>query len=89
MARAEERHDDGKDLADEIRRYLASHPQQMDSLTGIVSWWWEFERYRVTTDAVEQALEQLLLARAIDSKTVGGNTLYFLRRTEETDGSPR
>lgn len=72
------------DLPERIRAYLESHPKQMDSLTGIVNWWWEFERYRETHAKVEGALAELVRAGVLRERKAGGETLYSLNRKDES-----
>ncbi|NNK01333.1 MAG: hypothetical protein HKP58_13080 [Desulfatitalea sp.] len=72
-------------LADEIKDYLASHSQQMDTLRGIVSWWWELERYRKTRALIEKALERLVADGIVRVREVSGEKLYCLFRDEQED----
>ncbi|MBN1655957.1 MAG: hypothetical protein JXA30_19475 [Deltaproteobacteria bacterium] len=72
-------------MADEIRAYLESHPRQMDTLRGIVTWWWELERYRQTGLAVEKALERLLEEGIVRTRETGGEMLFCLMKDKEKD----
>jgi len=65
-------------VSDEIRSYLESHPDGMDSAKGIARWWWQQERYRKTQQTVVKALELLVEKGVLRKRVTHGETLYCL-----------
>ena len=47
-------------VADEIRRYLITHPQSCDTLEGIADWWIAQQRLYEAYEVVGKALELLV-----------------------------
>ncbi len=66
-----------ENLADEISRYLAEHPDAADSVEGIRLWWLARQRYEDTAIKVQKALDRLI-DRGAAVKTVlpDGTTVY-------------
>ena len=67
---------DNADIASEILKYLADHPNAADTLNGIVQWWLPERTIRFQVDQVRQALDELIAKgmvtkqRRSDSKIV-------------------
>jgi hypothetical protein len=68
-------------VAQEIKSYLAAHPNAADSVEGVVKWWLTRQRYEQAADEVQQALDYLI-AEGMVSKitTAGGRTVYSSAR---------
>ena len=65
------------EIARAIERYLAKHPNAADSLEGIRQWWLMRQRYEESAQQVQQALDQLLRAGAINKRVLSdGRVLY-------------
>ncbi len=56
-------------IAQEINRYLDSHPNAADSLKGVLRWWLLRQRYEDSVETVCAALEYLVAVGEV-SKTV-------------------
>ena len=68
---------DPSTLCQGILHYLQDHPAAADSLEGIVSWWLPSERYSVTTEAVQTALDLLVAKhRVARIELADGRVLY-------------
>jgi len=52
-------------VAEEIRRYLASHPDAADSAEGILNWWLMRQRDEQSAQVVDEALQWLLEQGAV------------------------
>ena len=57
-------------VAQEIERYLETHPQAADSLEGISTWWVSRQRIRQELAVVRAALEQLTRSGVVMSRYV-------------------
>lgn len=70
-------------MAREIWRYLARHPNAADSLEGIQRWWLIGQRDAEATTKVERALE-LLIAEGlvVKRKLPDGKAIYSGRKEE-------
>lgn len=65
------------DLCRGILQYLHDHPDAADSLEGIAAWWLPSMTYSATSDAVQEALAQLVEAHRIARIDLAdGRTLY-------------
>lgn len=71
------RDDDIGEIADQINRYLESHPDAADSSDGILRWWIARQRLEDSIGKVEQALA-LLLRKGLVRKRImiDGQVLY-------------
>lgn len=68
------------EIARQIERYLAAHPNAADSLEGILRWWLTRQRYEDSAQQVRRALEQLLQQGTITTRMLSdGKTLYVRR----------
>jgi hypothetical protein len=64
-------HDDEfavSELAQEIRAYLAGHPNAEDSLRGVVNWWLVRQRYQQTSEMVQRALDYLVAEGTVERR---------------------
>ena len=52
-------------IADEIIRYLDTHPKAADTLEGITKWWVARQRYYESAEKVQKALEFLVVRELI------------------------
>ena len=57
-------------VAQEIERYLETHPHAADSLEGISTWWVSKQQIRQELEVVRAALEQLTHSGIVLSKYV-------------------
>jgi hypothetical protein len=68
-------------VAEEILRYLRTHPEAADTTRGIARWWLQRQPYEDTVELVAKALERLLREGAVvQTLTRNGNTIYRRRR---------
>ena len=51
---------DNSEIASEILKYLADHPNATDTLNGVVQWWFPERTIRFQLDQVKQALDELV-----------------------------
>jgi len=64
-------------LCQGILKYLQAHPEAADSLEGITDWWLPPLEYSVTTEAVREALDLLVLQHRIARIDLAdGRTLF-------------
>jgi hypothetical protein len=64
-------------LAGEIQRYLATHPDAADSVDGIRQWWLARMRLEETAMQVQQALDLLVVQGAVvERRMPDGSVLY-------------
>lgn len=57
-------------VAEEIERYLESHPYAADSLEGISTWWVSKQQIRHELEVVRAAMEQLTHSGIVMSRYV-------------------
>ena len=69
-------------VAREIEQYLAAHPQALDSLEGIATWWVLRQRIRTEVGLVQAALGQLMAAGVVSAEQVGNTRepVYRLKK---------
>lgn len=78
------REDSAMQLADEIRDYLAAHPNAADSAEGIARWWLTRQRPSATLAGVVAALEYLERLGLIESqRRQDGEVLYRSARQRD------
>lgn len=64
-------------LAEQIRRYLETHPAAADTLDGIVSWWLPGQPHPHAVESVERALDILVGAGVVEKVTRSdGHVIY-------------
>ena len=66
-----------KQVAQEIERYLVSHPAAADSLEGVSKWWLTQQRYQDALAIVQESLDYLIAnGRVIRAKNPDGTYIY-------------
>jgi Fe2+ or Zn2+ uptake regulation protein len=68
------------ELARAVMRYLAEHPQAMDSAQGIAEWWVMRQQGRVEAESVAKVLQQLVDEGQVEKVDSVNGPLYRLRR---------
>jgi Fe2+ or Zn2+ uptake regulation protein len=68
------------ELARAVMRYLAEHPQAMDSAQGIAEWWVMREQVRVDVETVAKVLQQLVDEDQIEKVDSANGLLYRLKK---------
>jgi Fe2+ or Zn2+ uptake regulation protein len=69
----------------EILAYLRTHPNAADSLDGIVDWWLARQRNGTGTEAIQEALTELVGLGILETVTLGnGKSLYRLATPSDT-----
>ncbi len=63
-------------VAEEIRRYLETHPNAADSAEGVAKWWLTRQRFEHAVAQVQRALELLVAEGLIGKRTTGGKAVY-------------
>jgi hypothetical protein len=67
-------------LAEEILRYLQTHPNASDTLLGITEWWLLKQRIEIAANEVQKALDQLVLREFLLKTGSHGSTSFRLNR---------
>ncbi len=63
----------------EILAYLRAHPNAADSVDGIADWWLSRQRHETGTEAIQEALTELVELGVLETVTLGnGKNLYRL-----------
>ena len=71
-----------KRVAQEIERYLISHPAAADSLEGVAKWWLTLQRYNDALAIVREALDYLIAnGRVVRAKNPNGTCIYRKQKT--------
>jgi len=65
------------DIASEIRRYLADHPNATDSLEGVQRWWLLRGAVEAPGPSVQQALDLLVREGAVIKKILPDATIVY------------
>jgi len=66
-------------ISELIVSYLGKHPEAQDTLDGIADWWLTFERIELSTNAVADALTDLVRQGIVTLQKSGdGATFYKL-----------
>lgn len=74
--------EDVTEIAAQIERYLATHPEAADSLGGITRWWLTRQRYEESAQQVMRAIESLVSAGKVETRTtVDGTVIYAARES--------
>lgn len=69
-----------EELATAILRYLAEHPQAMDTMDGIAQWWNIDHRWPGSTSAVVRVLDGLVQKGLVEKLGVEEPHRYSLNR---------
>ncbi len=73
-------------IAQEIKRYLQTHPHAADSVSGIARWWLTRQRYQDALDKVNMALDLLVRqSLVVRASQVDGRTIYKFNSDEKAD----
>ena len=79
---------DNSEIAEEIRTYLADHPNAADTLDGIAKWWFLDRAVQFQFDQVKQALDALV-AKGLVTEQKGSDSTILYRanrgRFEDTE----
>lgn len=67
-------------IANEVTNYLVNHPNAMDSLEGITTWWLTHQRYNSALNIVQSALDMLVESETIVKSSVSGNKVVYSLR---------
>ena len=67
------------DIAAEISRYLANHPNATDSLDGVQRWWLVRGAVEAPSVSVQQALEFLIQEGSVTKKVLPDGTVVYAR----------
>jgi DNA-binding transcriptional ArsR family regulator len=73
----QQRHEE--EVARAILRYLAEHPQAMDTLEGITEWWLIRQQIRVEVRLVAGVLRRLTESGLLEESRTGGDARYRLK----------
>lgn len=60
--------------------YVASHPQAMDTVEGIVAWWIPGIAERVDLDVMQRVLDSLVATGVLEKIGAGNRAHYRLRK---------
>jgi len=64
-------------VAEDIERYLVTHPNAADTLEGIARWWLQQQRFIDSLDRVYEALEVLIRKGMVKKMTnADGKNIY-------------
>ena len=69
-------------LREMVLRYLAEHPEAMDTLEGIAEWWIMREQLRVDLQRLARVLDDLTAQGILEETGVGDGRVYRLRQAE-------
>ncbi len=65
-------------IANDIKKYLADHPNAADTLDGITKWWFLRQRFTESAQLVQKALDYLVSESQVERKTnLGSDYVYF------------
>ena len=70
---------DTRALCDCLRRYLDSHPDAADSLSGIRQWWLPAPFDQVALDELRRALAQLVASGEVQCSTLPDKSELYTR----------
>lgn len=73
-------------LAEQIERYLESHPDAADSLEGIANWWLPRQRYIESIEQVNEALDILVRNGRVEKTTLSDGHVIYVRKSQINDG---
>lgn len=72
------------EVAEEIRRYLAAHPNASDAAEGVQTWWLPHGVPGVT---VQQALDLLVADGVVDKRQLPDGNLIYAARPAQPGGA--
>jgi hypothetical protein len=65
------------DLKREILRYVERHPRSAETPEGIARWWLSRQRLEEAIDAVQAALDELVLEGKLERHVITGGTPVY------------
>lgn len=69
--------EENKVLAEQIVRYLESHPEAADGLEGIAMWWIPRQQHKESVEKVKKVLDYLINEGIVSKKiSQDGNFVY-------------
>ena len=74
-------------LANEIRRYLETHPNAADTINGITRWWLPRQRFEETATKIQQAMEYLESEAEVKRETSHSGEQVYYRVKRSPDGT--
>lgn len=74
-------------IADEIKRYLADHPEGIDTIDGITRWWLPRQKLQESAFLVKQALDLLVAELLVERKTNPDGTQLYRNARPSTYGN--
>ena len=69
---------DNSEIASEILKYLAEHPNAADTLNGVVQWWLEERTIRIQLDQIKQALDELVAKGMVTERRRGDSKIVYM-----------
>ena len=69
---------DNSEIASEILKYLAEHPNAADTLNGVVQWWLEERTIRIQLDQIKQALDELVAKGMVTEQRRGDSKIVYM-----------
>jgi Fe2+ or Zn2+ uptake regulation protein len=77
-----------REIADEIVRYLADHPDAADTLEGIQHWWLSRQRWEPAATQVQRALDWLVEHGLVEKRMLpDGQVVYTKPRDRPSSQS--
>ena len=64
-------------VAEEIRRYLTSHPDAADSAEGVLNWWLMRQRTEQSAQVVGEAMQWLIEQGAVTSRVMPDGQIVY------------
>ena len=77
--------EENKILAEQIVRYLKSHPEAADSLEGIAKWWIPQQQYIESVEKVYKALNYLIENKIVSRKILSDGSKIYVRKNGRLD----
>ena len=72
-------------IAEEIKRYLHTHPNAADSRDGVMRWWLARQRYEETVTKVQRALDYLEQVGVVKKKQLGDGQVLYTGAKHDSD----
>jgi hypothetical protein len=72
-------------IAQEVERYLLTHPYAADSLENIVKWWIGRQRFEESLDHVLRALDILIARGSVLKIKNADGTCIYKKKEEDKD----
>jgi len=76
---------ESKDLAEQINRYLESHPDAADGLEGILKWWIPQQQRIESVEKVRKALNYLIENRVVSRRMLSDGSEIYVRKNILSD----